>query len=266
MTLFPDFQNPSLTWKYIDTRFDILPDIYMSSPDQIDSLLAYVSHHGKILWYTAGWEISLKTKKHHCHIRIILEETKTAPKAYSQAFKNYIHNKTNHKLGMKTFMVKCTKPTDLVHTFMRYPLKDYNKFEDIPQEYQYGFTTEQLYDLWSVSHHERLKAIKQYNKYENKLNNDKTQWGKVCDYIDTACAADFNFQKLIKNDEETSDDSENDDTVCNLDILEAISIKMLEYAISYNDCKFSKTIIHKQALKYLAQRQILTPLQIYTLL
>ena len=260
-------------WLFIDTRFDILPDHFMSSKDHIESLLAYVSHHGKILWVTSGWEISLKMKKPHCHIRIIVDpqrgETlgyKSPPKAYSQAFKNYIQNKTSYSLGLKTFMVKLTTPTERIRAFMMYPLKDYVTSEDIPHEYQYGFTTLQLDGLWSAARELRLKAQSQFEKFENKLNNDKTQWGKVVEYIDTACANDYNFIKLIKNEEETSDDSENDDITSNIDILQSIEIKMLEYAISYNDCKFSRTIIHKQALKYIAQKQIMTPAQIYTLL
>lgn len=170
---------------YIDARFDIIENSFMSSPLDIVLLVEFLTTYGIVLKSTYGQEISWKSKKDHCHWRCQLEMQegkKSLPKVWSQALKYFLGKKN---IDIQKFYIKLIKPKNDLETFFQYPLKDIEEYENIEADCQYGFTETELRELWIRARENRRIALDIFEKHEQKKNNEILEYDKLKSYIDS---------------------------------------------------------------------------------
>ena len=205
----------------------------------IDKITQVLNQKGTIRKATYGHEISVKTKKHHFHWHIQLEyhpDTKQI-----KGFSNYVkrHLKATHDLDLpKSYSIIYKDKAPDPSRWHGYNFKDLKQYEDMIMIHQVGFSGQQLRDMWSAATRERELSIKQYEKHENKMNNDKQSRKLVWDWLDSELP---NLQiKDLFNEQKD-------------DIMHTVATKIVEYNITYNDYKIPMDL-KRRVIQYLAYK------------
>lgn len=176
--------------KHIKARFDSPSDSHDVLWDRImvSHFEDYISQFGIITKATYAHEISVKSKKHHYHNHLTIDESiprdgvanKKLIKGLSSGFKRYMKEKD---LNIKNYAI-IVEDKSVDDQWYGYLFKDIQNSTDIDLSMQHGFTEQEIHNLWTVATALRKKSLAEFNKYENKLNNDKQSWTKLCQYLD----------------------------------------------------------------------------------
>lgn len=149
--------------------------------------------NGNILYQTYGREISKKSKKLHIHCHFALEHNLPFPKGISSYLKRTCPDETFRK---NAYAIQ-RYDTEPDRAWYGYVLKDYETFDDVPQESvhvadsndesfvpQVGFSSEELREMWAAAAALREAAVKKFEQYENKMNNDMEVRAKTWAWLD----------------------------------------------------------------------------------
>lgn len=170
---------------YIDTRFDILENSFMQNPQDILIILEFLSQYGRVLKSTYGLEVAWKTKKLHCHWRAelqLISDRKAIPKgSIGQTFKYYL---TKRKLSLSKYYFKTIIPKKDLETFFQYTLKDQETYDDVEQDLQFGWSENEILELWIRSRESRRIALELFTKHETRKNNEILEYDKLKSFID----------------------------------------------------------------------------------
>lgn len=246
--------------QYLAIRLTHPDNVYDPAWDSlyIDKITQVLSQIGTVEKATYGHEISLKTKKHHFHWHIQLEPLKGVKQ--KKGISNYVkrHLKEKHDLDLpkgQGYSIKQVTPQpklltnpddpdedpdyDPIWRWHGYVFKDLKHFEDMVMVHQQGFTTQQLRDMWAAARRERQKAIENFRKYENKLNNDKQSRKLLWDWLDKNLPEDLldkgKCNELYPNPHRL------------------VSERIVQYNIEYNDFRIPMDL-KRRSVSYLAYR------------
>ena len=202
----------------------------------IDKIIQVLKEKGTITKATYGHEIAVKNKRHHFHYHLELElhEGKKLCGGISDYIKRNLKSKHELELpkGQYTIMNVTKTKEAKREPWFGYVLKDIKSYDDIYMIHQIGFTGNQLREMWSAAARQRELSIKQYQKYENKMNNDKEIRGKTWNWLD---------QQLPTH------------TLKDGDAPYLIAKKIVEYNRKYNDYKIPMDL-KRRVVQYMAYR------------
>jgi hypothetical protein len=180
---------------YIDSRFDTIEDSFMYSPLDVVVIVQFLEQYGRVLRSTYGHEVSWKVNKPHSHWRCELQlekGKKQIPKgSISQTFKYYIEKQKKLILQKGKYYFKTIIPKKDLETFFQYHYKDYENYEDIEQDLQFGFTSQEVRELWIRSRECNRVRLESYLKHEHKKNNEILEYDKLKSYIDNHLRKDI---------------------------------------------------------------------------
>ena len=209
----------------------------------IEKINRCLSPLGEIVKATYGYEVGTKNRKHHFHYHIQIDNTNVAKKFPSAIFQ-WIKAHIDMKIEKGQFAVQNnTKKQQDINRWHGYLFKDLESYEDIVMIHQIGFSGEELKLMWSAAAAERKAAIKQFEKHENKLNNDKQERRKVWSWLDEQ------LPDLAVPDQKIHDYARGTDP------LYIVGSKIVEYNKKYNDYKIPMDL-KRRCIQYLAYRNI----------
>lgn len=244
--------------KYLAFRFDDPQNIHnpVFDSQMVHHINVFIDAYGQLRRATFGHEVAVKTKKHHFHYHIEIDNTspregranKTFLKGMSSKFKRYMEELN---LKIKNYSIKEPKELAPSLQWFGYLFKDIPHYDQIHQPLQHGFTSNELKSLHAVATALRKKSLEEFNKHENKLNNDKLMWSKLSEYIDN----EVHFEPMSPVDHGMAMSSvirsnhERDK--------QKVGVAIIEYMRKYNDHKLpNKANLLRYIYKYFSEKDI----------
>lgn len=230
--------------KYLACRFDQDGD----TSELVQSLQQVLSSFGEIVQSTYGEEIAVKTKKphFHYHIKILNDGIK-----WRKGIQTYVKRHIDYPELPPHSIVDVTERMQDEERWFRYVLKDQKDFGEIRSEYNIGFSESQLKNMYLEAKAERKISLEQYNKYENKLNNDRTERNKLWRYLDEKLITIPPVQKVAINGGNIEYSSP----------METVASEMVNYFIKYNNYNIPMDL-KRRSIAYLSYRKYYNNLEI----
>ncbi|AXQ66184.1 MAG: putative replicase [Cressdnaviricota sp.] len=224
--------------RYLGIRCDVVKE----DADSLHSLvLKCLQNHGTLVKGTYGHEISLKAKKEHFHFHVLMKFDKV-----NKYLSKFIKRKFDEENPTNPLVKYAIKVEDKVNEnrFFRYPFKD---LDTCDRSKQIGFTESELTEMEIQSKTEREISKKQFEKHENKLNNDKTSRKLLWEYLDEQ-KIDCEIRMEHPYQDAVGDRSYRQ---VFYEICEAI----VEYNVKFNDFKIPMDL-KRRAISYMAYKEV----------
>lgn len=237
---------------YLGIRLTHPDNVYDPAWDAeyIGKILEVLQPLGEIKQHTYGHEVSVKSKRHHFHFHLSMDWD--PQRKYIKGLASWIRRRLaeDHELVLPEGSNCCIKQflqfkaNTSPERWFGYVFKDMKDLEDQskkdpwawPDKHNHGFPPEDIHDMWCRATTEREIAIKQYQKHENKLNNDKQSRARLWEYLDS---------KIEGLPDDTLENPQ-----CPLRI---VCDHIIEYNIAYNDYRIPMDI-KRRAVCYLAYK------------
>ncbi len=211
------------------------PEPYWPHP-RITSIHNALKSFGIITHRTYGREIAKKTKKEHIHLHFALEHELPLKKGMSSWIKRHTPDGT---LEPYSYSIQThTKTVD--REWYGYVFKDYEEFDKIPLSFQIGFSITELREMWAAAKALRVAAVKKFEKFENKMNNDMEVRAKTWAWLD----AELPNLDVHKNAGITTREQ---------DPAHVVAVKLVEYHRVYNNYKIPMDL-KRRVVQYLSHR------------
>ncbi len=217
-------------------------DVNFMFYDLIDS---FIKQYGEITHKTCSG-IEKAADNPHMHIHYIIKQTKKMPANLAQTLKYQLGKHLKEKIPPKSYGMKYTPVTKLRGTkeeHLRYVLKEVPDFDRC-----IGFTETELLVLSTQAKEQYRIALKEITKKEEKKANEEKTWRHMVKWLDDR------YFEYITNwvDYEGK--------------LQATICGIIQYKIDEQDGKGLCYNIKSQAIRYLAKRNEIDKMDIYSIL
>lgn len=248
--------------KYLALRVDIPKELCEDTllvNQFIDKILdryhKVLQPFGDLVQATFGLETALKSKKLHFHYHVGVHPLDTSKKwlagMSSYISRNWEPNEDVPPLPPNGYSISPPKKKhnhdNDIGRWFGYCFKDYSEQLDLSQERIKGFSEDDIKFMFLRATAERKVALATFNKYENKLNNDKISRDTMWQWLD----------KELPHLSRPKNMRINGGEVTHYNPIEIVATKIVEFDCKYNDYKI-KMDLKRRAISYCAKRGVMS--------